>query len=62
MQFSFNLEPVYGILLAALVFGETERMSGRFYVGTAITIAVVMGLPWIRRTTESPASLSALGK
>jgi len=47
----YNMEPVYGILLAALVFGSAEYMSSGFYVGAGIIVAVVLGLPWIRRWT-----------
>jgi drug/metabolite transporter (DMT)-like permease len=45
----YNMEPVYGILLAALVFGEKERMSGGFYLGAGIIIAIVMVMPWVQR-------------
>lgn len=48
----YNMEPVYGIILAALVFGRAEFMSGGFYVGAGIIIAVVLALPWIRRWVE----------
>jgi drug/metabolite transporter (DMT)-like permease len=48
----YNMEPVYGILLAALVFGQSEFMSGGFYLGAGIIIAVVLALPWIRRWVE----------
>jgi len=48
----YNMEPVYGILLAALVFGRAEFMSGGFYVGAGIIIAVVLALPWMRRRVE----------
>jgi drug/metabolite transporter (DMT)-like permease len=41
----YNLEPVYGILLAALIFGEKERMSGGFYLGASIIVASVVALP-----------------
>ena len=58
----YNLEPVYGIVLAALVFGETERMSGGFYLGAGIIMAVVMGLPWLRRKMEDATALTALGE
>jgi len=58
----YNLEPVYGIVLAALVFGEKERMSGGFYLGAAIIIAVVMGLPWLRKRMDPPTALTALGE
>ncbi len=33
-----NLEPVYGILLALVVFGESEWMSPGFYAGTAVIL------------------------
>lgn len=39
---SYNLEPVYGILLAILMFPEQEQMSIQFYLGTALIIAVVL--------------------
>lgn len=48
----YNMEPVYGIILAALVFGNAEFMSGGFYLGAGIIIAVVFSLPWIRRWVE----------
>lgn len=48
----YNMEPVYGIILAALVFGKAEFMSGGFYVGAGIIIAIVLALPWIRRWVE----------
>lgn len=52
---AYNLEPVYGILLAALLFGDTEHMSGGFYAGTAIIVLAVMLTPWLqrRRPTDS---------
>ena len=33
-----NLEPVYGILLALAIFGESELMSVGFYAGTAVIL------------------------
>lgn len=48
----YNMEPVYGIILAALVFGKAEFMSSGFYLGAGIIIAVVLALPWIRRWVE----------
>ena len=36
-----NLEPIYSILLALLIFGENELMSASFYIGSAIIIGVV---------------------
>lgn len=37
-----NLEPVYGIILAVLVFEEKERMNTDFYIGAAIIITTVI--------------------
>ena len=42
---TINLEPVYGILMAYFLFGETEHMTGGFYIGTAIILTSVLGFP-----------------
>jgi drug/metabolite transporter (DMT)-like permease len=42
---TINLEPVYGILLAFLIFGESELMSIGFYIGTLIVLISVFGYP-----------------
>ncbi len=42
MMLSINLEPVYGIILALLIFPETEKMNFGFYVGTSIILATVI--------------------
>lgn len=45
----YNLEPVYGILMALLFFGEAEQMSAGFYAGAAVIVGIVLALPWMRR-------------
>ncbi|GAB1408215.1 DMT family transporter [Thermomonas brevis] len=40
-QLSVNLEPVYAIVLAALIFGEQQELTPRFYLGVAIILGVV---------------------
>jgi drug/metabolite transporter (DMT)-like permease len=45
----YNLEPVYGIVLALAFFGEAEKMSAGFYLGAAVIVGVVLALPWVRR-------------
>ncbi len=40
-----NLEPVYGIVLAVLIFGTTERMTPGFYLGTLVILAAVLAYP-----------------
>jgi drug/metabolite transporter (DMT)-like permease len=42
---SFNLEPVYGILLAALFFQENKELSWQFYLGTSIIVTAIFLQP-----------------
>ncbi len=44
-----NLEPVYGIILAVLIFGEKEKMTTGFYGGTCIILLAVLAYPLMRR-------------
>lgn len=37
-----NLEPVYGILFAYFIFGESEHMSPIFYVASAVMICAII--------------------
>ncbi len=39
---SYNLEPVYGIIIAVILFPEKETMSPNFYYGAAIILITVM--------------------
>jgi drug/metabolite transporter (DMT)-like permease len=47
-----NLEPVYGILLAFLIFGKREQMSAGFYSGALLILAAVLLYPYIRNKVE----------
>lgn len=38
---TINLEPVYSILLALLIFGEEERMTNGFYLGAVIILGAL---------------------
>ena len=42
IMLTINLEPVYGIILAILVFGNDEQMSPAFYYGAAIILSTVV--------------------
>ncbi|MFO8000304.1 MAG: DMT family transporter [Marinilabilia sp.] len=46
---TINMEPIYGILLAFLFFGDSELMSGGFYIGTVIILAAVFLFPVLSR-------------
>ncbi|MDB4752276.1 DMT family transporter [Winogradskyella sp.] len=39
---SYNLEPVYGIAIALLLFPETEKMSPQFYIGAILILVTVL--------------------
>jgi len=47
INLTINLEPVYGILLAVLVFGEKEKMTPQFYLGTLVILISVLIYPVI---------------
>lgn len=48
VSLTINLEPVYGIILAFVIFGESEYMSAGFYIGTFFILISVFGYPiWI---------------
>lgn len=49
VSLSVNMEPVYGIVLAWLIFGEEEQMSWGFYSGAFIILATVFTNAAIRR-------------
>ena len=42
-----NLEPVYAILLAALLLNEQEELTLRFYAGAVLIVFVVLLYPWL---------------
>lgn len=56
VNLTVNLEPVYGIILAVLIYGENEKMSKGFYYGTLIILLAVLSYPlikrWQRKTLE----------
>lgn len=44
-----NLEPIYGIVLGYLIFGESELMTGGFYAGTLVLLIAVFSYPLLKR-------------
>ncbi|MHA7058041.1 DMT family transporter [Aquimarina sp. M1] len=42
VMLTINLEPVYGIVLAFLIFGDSEKMNPGFYYGALIIISTVV--------------------
>ena len=39
---TLNLEPIYAIILALIIFGESEKMNSEFYLGACIVLSVVL--------------------
>jgi drug/metabolite transporter (DMT)-like permease len=48
-----NLEPLYGIVLAYLIFGSKELMSSGFYQGAALILLAVFSYPLIKSKLEA---------
>lgn len=55
VNLTINLEPVYGIVMALIVFGESEEMSSGFYFGTLIILAAVLSYPVINKRIRRKA-------
>jgi len=50
---SYNLEPVYGIALAIILFPEKEKMSTEFYIGAVIIVSTVILNGILKNSTKS---------
>lgn len=55
VNLAINLEPIYGIILAILIFGNQEKMKPGFYVGTFVILLSVLVYPWINRYYQQKA-------
>jgi len=42
VMLTINLEPIYGIVLALLIFGQSEKMSPLFYMGALLIVATII--------------------
>jgi drug/metabolite transporter (DMT)-like permease len=57
IQLSLNLEPVYGIIMAVIIFGNQEKMSMSFYIGTLIILSAVLLYPFLKRRYDGEVSV-----
>lgn len=55
INLTVNMEPVYGIILAVIIFPESEKMNFGFYLGTLIILAAVLSYPIINRKRNRKA-------
>lgn len=51
VMLTINLEPIYAIILALLIFGEKEKMNPAFYFGALIVFGVVLANGIIKNRT-----------
>ena len=49
LQLTLNLEPLYGIVMAVIVFKDKEKMNLNFYIGTMIIVSAVVIYPILKK-------------
>ncbi|AZQ62006.1 DMT family transporter [Flammeovirga pectinis] len=49
VNLTVNLEPIYGIILALIIFGEEETMTFGFYIGAGIILLSVLSYPFLKQ-------------
>lgn len=52
VMLTINMEPVYGIILALMILGDSENMSPQFYYGAGIILLTVIANGIIKITQE----------
>lgn len=53
---TINLEPVYGVVLAGLIFREDKDLAPGFYLGVAIILVAVFSHPVLKKIFEKSGS------
>jgi drug/metabolite transporter (DMT)-like permease len=48
ISLTVNFEPVYSVILAFFIFGESEKMTLPFYIGLFIIFTLVLGYPMVK--------------
>jgi drug/metabolite transporter (DMT)-like permease len=48
LQLSLNLEPIYGIIMALIIFKDKEKMGLNFYLGAALIVSAVLLYPVLK--------------
>lgn len=54
IQLTLNLEPLYGIIMAVIIFGANEKMGLNFYMGTVLILSAVASYPFIKKRFDLP--------
>jgi threonine/homoserine efflux transporter RhtA len=50
---TINLEPVYGVVLAAFLLREDKELNPGFYAGVVIILVAVFGHPFVKKMVEN---------
>jgi len=58
LQLSLNLEPIYGIIMAVIIFGDEEKMGLNFYIGTGIILMAVLFYPFFKRRYDRQLTIN----
>ena len=48
VTFAINFEPIYSIVLAYLIFGDSEKMQPAFYIGIAMIFVLIVFYPMMK--------------
>jgi drug/metabolite transporter (DMT)-like permease len=60
IQLTLNLEPLYGIIMALILFPNAEKMGLNFYIGTAIILCAVASYPFLKKRFDRPLDSSSV--
>ena len=60
LNLSINLEPVYGIALAFLIFGENKKLNSGFFIGTVVIMLSVLLHSWFESRAQSKSDVPAI--
>ena len=58
IQLALNLEPIYGIAMAVVIFGSDEKMGANFYVGALIIMAAVILYPVFKKRHDGTVTIN----
>ena len=56
VNLAINLEIVYAIILGVVIFGESEKMSPTFYIGTVLILILIIFNEWLKRKTNKASN------
>ncbi len=59
LNLSINLEPVYGIILAFIIFSENKSLNGGFFAGTALIMLSVVLHSYFESKYQKPLKVIA---